>query len=112
VQLNIADDDPDIKAAFLVVRPAVAEPRCSRTAPALQRALIMRLAINQGRCLGEVECGKCPPRCATLQSTKRTPQVCALSGAPARCLYHERHLTQQDPLSLWDACRKSQNARV
>lgn len=48
--LTIANTDPDINAALLV-----------------------------GRCLGEVECGKCPPRCATLQSARRTPQVCSLT---------------------------------
>lgn len=48
--LTISNTDPDIQAALLV-----------------------------GRCLGEVECGKCPPRCATLQSARRTPQVCTLT---------------------------------
>ena len=69
IQLKIPNSAPNVTAAFLV-----------------------------GRCLKEVECGDCPPRCETLMSTDRMPQFCTLPGShahsrharppPSRCMFH------------------------
>lgn len=37
-----------------------------------------KVAFLVGRCLKEVECGACPPRCEVLQSPERTPQFCTI----------------------------------
>ena len=42
-----------------------------------------KLALLVGRCIKEVEGGDCPPRCATITSTDRTPQICQVP----RCCY-------------------------